>query len=205
MGVYSGAYNVFAGKSDFSAVLVDSAKLTGAIPNDETAADPITWTRLYTKGNAKIDLENESLDLGDDIRGTLERDIVGEQNATVEIPIADITYQLLVEKFGINPADKSSTETHKDIDGSYDGTQLTGFPLLLQAKKYGTDDGKPKLGTGSDPMSFCFFMFIPDIKLSFELDPKAQRIPVLKGKCVAVDGATYTGKAGKFGTLSALA
>lgn len=206
MGVYAGSFYAYSAAAAFSAAQIDSAVTTGAVPTAATGTAPATWSMLYAKGTGKINIKNEVLDLGDDVRGTLRRIVIGEQEATIELPLADIGYQILVEKFGLNPADKSSTAVFKALRGSYDGEEITGFPLIIQMKEYGTDTGyTPKLGSGSDPMTFCFFNFIPDTEISFDLDPKGQRIPVLKGKCVASDGATTKGHIGVFGSLTALA
>lgn len=205
MSVKSGAFLPFVGQSDLSAAQLDEAHTNGKLPNEDTAVNPVVWEMIFPKGNARIRLENEVLELGDDIRGVLRRIIMGEQDAEIEIPVADVSYEMMVKYFGINPSDKSTSDTHKTLDGSYDGVALTGFPLLLQSKEYGWADGyKPKLGTGSDPESFFFCQFIPNPSFDFELDSKGQKIPVLKGKCVSQDGTTKKGIMGKYGTLTAL-
>lgn len=207
MGVFAGSYNVFIGDKAFSAAQVDALVSNGEVPNALSAVNPIAWSRLYSKGQGKIDLKSEVLNLGDDVRGTRKRIVIGEEDASVEIPIGDTSYAIMCEIFGINPEDKTSTTAHKPLKGSYDGVELTGRPLIVYTKQYGVGDaGKddPKLGTGSDPEMFVFLNFIPDLERSWAFDPTAQRIPVLKGKPCSADGTTTEGHIGSYGTHSAL-
>jgi hypothetical protein len=120
------------------------------------------------------------LNLGDDVRGTRKRIVIGEEDVSVEIPIGDTSYAIMCEIFGINPEDKTSTTTHKPLKGSYDGVELTApaaFRLYEAIWHRRRREGRPETRNRKRPEMFIFLNFIPDLERSFAFDPMRREFP----------------------------
>jgi len=197
--VLTGAYRVFFSTHTWSASQVDDA-VSGTIPSN------ITWRQIFTKGDLRITFNRELLELSTDQEGVRKIQVASPETVEIEIPIADISYDVLVKYFQINPTDTATAGQTKVLKGSYKGTELSeGFTVLVYHTAYDPDNltDNPRFGTGSDPQAMLFFKCSSGAGVEINYTPDAQKVMTLRLKALSVDGNTNKGVLGAVGTFQA--
>lgn len=213
MGAKSGYLKIFAGKSLFSAAQIDSAYDSKEIADQDTGTDPVDYTQLKPKGEVMVSRNGETIDLENNVDGLIDIAISARDDWKIEFELAKIDFAMLYNLFALDPSGTIDFDTVlTGLGGKLDyvGASLLNFsfPIILQAKSYDPSNtgDEPKFGTGSDPLSFCFFKVAPATReMALAMDANKQTTIKVVLKPVAVDGATNKGVAYAFGALTSLA
>lgn len=198
--VMTGAYRVFIRKNPLDADQIDTCITEGRIPTSE-------WKQLFTEGDVTVRFSRETIDLKTNQEGLLKTLYSSYDTVEIEIPIADISYETVVEILRINPTDISTSSSWKKLAGSYMGVDASSNPLslLLYHLAYDSSNNSdiPKVGAGSDPTALLFFKVASASNLELAYTPGAQQILRVTLKAFATDGTTNKGVLGVFGSLAA--
>lgn len=207
-----GGVQIFFGKTNFSAGQIDSA-YGGAIANHDTGTAPVDYLQMRKKQGATLNRDGEMLDLENDVEGMSDEVITAPDKWTLDMEITEISKVTLFNLAGLDPSAALDWAASASIVAgklSYIGTSMLarGFPVLILRSSYdgGNTGDIPKLGSGSDPLAWCWFkMVVASRKLELKYDPKGQLYLPLSLKPVAVDGTTNKGVAFCHGALTKLA
>lgn len=212
MGARAGYFKLFAGKSQFSAGQIDSAYGSQEIADQDTATTPVEYIQLKPKGEVMVSRNGEVLDLENNVDGLIDIVISARDDWKIEFDLAELSFLQLLNLGAMDPSsaiDFDSVATGVGGLLDYVGVSMLNFsfPLLAYSKAYdsGNTGDKPKLGSGSDPMAFCFFKAtLATREMSIRMDANKQTVVKIVLKPVAVDGTTNKGVAFTFGALTSL-
>lgn len=207
-----GGVQAFIGKTNFSAAQIDSA-FTGAIADKDTATTPLSWLQLRKKAGVTLKRNGAMLELENDVDGMTDVVISESDKWELSMDITQMDKDMFFNLTGLDPTKGLEFPASGNGVGgklSYVGTSMlaNGFPVLLLRSKYdgGNTTDVPKLGTGADPLGWCFFkMVLADRNMELKYDPKGQLVLPLALKPVAVDGTTNKGVAFWHGAMTKLA
>jgi hypothetical protein len=197
MNESSGGIQIFLGTPGFTPAQIDAAFNGGAIPCADTGSSPVNWIQAKKKQGATLAREGATIDLDNDVDGLTDVVISEIDKWTLQMDITQIDKDMFFNLTGLDPT--KALQFPSSLPGiggrlSYIGTSMlaNGFPVLMIRQKYdaGNTGNVPKLGSGSDPLAWCWFkMVLADRKLQLKYDPKGQLILPITLKPVAVSGA----------------
>lgn len=195
----AGAYKVFVGKNEFSGDQVDSI-YGGSLPV-ETSTTPYDWQQLFTKGALTLSRSGETLELENEQEGLVDVVISGRDEWEVKFDLSEIDAKIFFNLLGLTPdqnIDFDTTDVLRNISLNNAGVSMlsNGFPVFFYRKQFDPNNltDTPKVGTGSDPLAFCFAKGVlssRDLEISY--DAKGQMVVTVSIKPVSVNGTTNKG------------